>query len=269
VSGNEYIATLEAMLARSDDTDGLAGYLAENSRLPGPRGNLELAAAFANVMSNSAERSGWYPVLIGWAATPADVVSTNDPREFLPFCALVVLGAEFSGADERTRSEIAASLRAAAGSGRWRTREAVAMGLQRIGESDPSALRALVEQWMEDATEFEQRAIVAALAHPPILGDPSTVQLSLEASRRFVLGIRSLTPTARRTEEFRVLSKGLEYAISVFVAASPADGFALLRELAAIDDGDVHRIVLSNLGKSRLSRPYPTQVAEIWARLKL
>jgi hypothetical protein len=142
------------------------------------------------------------------------------------------------------------------------------MGLQRIGESDPSVLRALVEQWMEDATEFDQGAIVAALAHPPILGDPSTVQLSLGASRRFVLGIRSLTPAARRTEEFRVLSKGLEYAISVFVVASPADGFALLRELAAIDDGDVHRIVLSNLEKSRLSRLYPTQVAEIRAQLK-
>jgi len=265
---NEYVATLEAMLARPFDADGLAGYLAENSRLPGPRGNLELAAAFANVMSNSTERSGWYPVLIGWAATPADVVPTNDPREFLPFCALFALGAEFIGADERTRSQIAASLRAAASSGRWRTREAVAMGLQRIGESDPSALRALVEQWMEDATLFEQRAIVAALAHPPILGDPSTLQLSLEASRPFVLGIRSLTPAARRTEEFRVLSKGLDYAISVFVAAAPADGFALLRELATIDDRDVHRIVRSNLGKSRLSRPYPTQVAEIWARLK-
>ena len=57
--------------------------------------------------------------------------------------------------------------------------------------------------------------------------------------------------------------------LTFFVAAAPADGFALLRELAAIDDRDVHRIVRSNLDKSRLSRPYPTQVAEIWARLKL
>jgi hypothetical protein len=268
VSSNHYATALETGLARLDDADGLAGYLVANSRLPGPRGNLALAAAFANAMCGSAERSAWHPVLVGWAATPADVVPTNDPREFLPFCALFALGAEFIGAEERTRSEIAASLRAAASSGRWRTREAVAMGLQRIGESDPSALRVLVEQWMEDATLFEQRAIVAALAHPPILGDPSTLQLSLEASRRFVLGIRSLTPAARRTEEFRVLSKGLDYAISVFVAAAPADGFALLRELATIDDRDVHRIVRSNLGKSRLSRPYPTQVAEIWARLK-
>jgi hypothetical protein len=268
VSSNEYVAALDAMLARPDDAEGLAGYLTANSRLPGPRGNLELAAAFADAMSNSAERSGWYPVLVDWASTPADVVPANDPREFLPFCALFALGAEFSGADERTRSEIAASLRAAAGNGRWRTREAVAMGMQRIGESDLPALRALIEPWMEDATLFEKRAIVAALAHPPILGDRSTVLLALGASRRFVVGIRSMTPDESRTEEFRVLSKGLEYAISVFVAASPADGFALLRELAAIDDRDVRRIVLSNLGKSRLSRPYPTQVAEILAQLQ-
>ena len=250
------------MLAQPEDAEVLAGYLADNSRLPGPRGNLELADAFADAVAGYDRRSPWYPVLVGWAATTADVVPTNDPREFVPFCALVALGAEFRGVDERTRSEIAALLRAAASNGRWRTREAVAMGMQRIGESDPSALRALIERWMEDATLLEQRAIVAALAHPPILGDRSTVMLSLEASRRFTLGIRSLTPATRRTEEFRVLSKGLEYAISVFVAASPADGFALLRELAAIDDGDVQRIVRSNLGKSRLSRPYATQVAD-------
>jgi len=268
VSGREYLSAVETMLARPDDADGLAGYLVANSRLPGPRGNLELAAAFANAMSISAQRSAWHPVLVGWAAIPADVAPTNDPREFLPFCALFALGAELSGADERTRSEIAALLRAAAGNGRWRTREAVAMGMQRIGESDPPALRALIEQWMEDATLLEQRAIVAALAHPPILGERSTVHLSLEVGRGFVLGIRSLTPAARRTEEFRILSKGLEYAISVFVAAAPADGFVLLRELVAIDDGDVQRIVRSNLGKSRLSRPHPAQVAEIRAQLQ-
>ena len=269
MSSNHYATALETGLARLDDADGLAGYLVANSRLPGPRGNLALAAAFANAMCGSAERSAWHPVLVGWAATPADVVPTNDPREFLPFCALFALGAEFSGADEGTRSEIAASLRAAAGNGRWRTREAVAMGMQRIGESDTSALRALVERWMEDATLLEQRAIVAALAHPPILGDRSTVLFAFEVSRQVLLGIRSLPPATRRTEEFRILSKGLEYAISVFVAAVPADGFALLRELSAIDDGDVQRIVGSNLGKSRLSRPYQTQVAEIRAQLKV
>jgi hypothetical protein len=268
VSSDEYVAALEAVLARPDDADGLAAYLTGNSRLPGPRGNLELAAAFADTMSKFGERSAWYPVLRRWAATSADVVPTNDPREFLPFCSLVALGAEFTGAEKQTQSEIAALLRAAAGNGRWRTREAVAMGMQRIGESDLPALRALVEQWMKDATLLEQRGIVAALAHPPILSDRSTVMLALKASRRFVLGIRSLTPLARRTDEFRILSKGLEYAISVFVAASPADGFTLLRELAAIDDRDVRRIVGSNLGKSRLSRPYPTQVAEIRAQLK-
>jgi hypothetical protein len=268
VSSDEYATALEVMLTRPDDPDGLADYLVANSRLPGPRGNLGLATAFAGAVSESVKPSAWYPVLVGWAATPADVVPTNDPREFLPFCALLALGAEFSGADERTRAEIAAPLRAAAGNGRWRTREAVAMGMQRIGESDPSALRALIGQWMEDATLFEQRAIVAALAHPPILGDPSTVKLSLEVSRRFILGIRSLTPATRHTEGFRILSKGLEYAISVFVAAAPADGFALLRELTAIDDGDVRRIVRSNLGKTRLSRPYPAQVAEILAQMQ-
>jgi hypothetical protein len=174
------------MLARSDDADGLAGYLAENSRLPRPRGNLELAAAFANVMSNSAERSGWYPVLIGWAATPADVVPTNDPREFLPFCALFALGAEFSGADEQARSEIAALLRAAAGNGRWRTREAVAMGMQRIGESDAPALRTLVEPWMEDATLLEHYSVSLFGLNSAVVEDSAVSWKGLRAPRSAV-----------------------------------------------------------------------------------
>jgi hypothetical protein len=53
----------------------------------------------------------------------------------------------------------------------------------------------------------------------------------------------------------------------VFVAAAPTDDFALPGEHVAIDDCDVHRIVRSNLGKSRLSHPHPAQVAEIRAQL--
>ncbi len=264
MSRHEYVGALEAMLARPHDPAGLADYLASNSRLPGPRGNLELAAAFADAMGSCAVQSAWHHVLVVWVAIPADAAPANDPREFLPFCALFALGATFPAADASTRSEIAALLRTTAGDPRWRMREAVAMGMQRIGEADRLALRTLIESWLGDATLLEQRAIVAALAHPPILGDRPTVLLSLDMSRSFVSGICSLTPEMRRTQEFRVLSKGLEYAVSVFVAAAPVEGFALLREFASIDDRDVRRIVRSNLGKSRLSRPHPTQVAEIF-----
>lgn len=263
MSRHEYVGALEAMLARPHDSASLAEYLASNSRLPGPRGNLELAAAFADAMGSCAVQSVWHHVLVEWVAIPADAAPTNDPREFLPFCALLALGATFRAADGATRSEIAALLRETASDPRWRTREAVTMGMQRIGEADRLALRTLIESWLGDATLLEQRAIVAALAHPPILGDRPTVLFSLDVSRSFIDGICSLTPDARHTEEFRVLSKGLEYAVSVFAAAAPVEGFALLRELASIDDRDVRRIVRSNLGKSRLSRPHPTQVAEM------
>jgi len=47
------------------------------------------------------------------------------------------------------------------------------------------------------------------------------------------------------------------------VAADPVEGFADLPELAYIDERDVCRIVCANPGKSRLSRPHPTRVAEI------
>jgi hypothetical protein len=259
----EHRIALGRLVARPDDPAGLAEYATANSNLPGPRGNLELAAAFADVMSCDADSSAWHRVMAEWAAIPADVAPTNDPREFLPFCALLALGSMHFAADRRIRSETEGLLRAAAGSPRWRTREAAAMGMQRIGEANRSALRRIVTEWMDGADLMEQRAIVAALAHPPILDDRSTVLLALQLSRTLVGRVRSMSPESRRTEDFRVLSKGLEYAISVFVAAAPAEGFALLRELSSIDDRDVRRILRSNLGKSRLAARHAADVAEV------
>lgn len=55
-------------------------------------------------------------------------------------------------------------------------------------------------------------------------------------------------------EHFRVLSKGLEYSLSVFVASEPEAGFAMLEKFAKSRDTRMIKIVKSNLGKSRLSK---------------
>ncbi|MNI53735.1 hypothetical protein D3C73_1085880 [compost metagenome] len=68
-------------------------------------------------------------------------------------------------------------------------------------------------------------------------------------------------------EHIRVLSKGLEYSLSVFAASDPEAGFALLARLAESGDARMIRIVKSNLGKSRLSKKYPERVRELLAGL--
>jgi hypothetical protein len=257
----DYLAAL-APLLDPPDAAALRTYLLSNSGLPGPRGNLELAAAFADLAGPRALDTALGETLADWLTMSSDTAPTGDPREFLVFCALQALATAYAAADAANRERIARLLRDAAGDARWRIREAAAMGLQRVGEADPPSLRRILDDWGEGATLPEQRAIVAALAHPPILDRP-TALLALDVAARIMAGVRSLDAATRRTEEFRILSKGLEYAISVFVAAAPAEGFALLRELAEMDDRDVRRIVRSNLGKARIATPFPDRVAEL------
>jgi len=84
-SRDELRADVLRRLDRADDPRPLADYLTSHSNLPGPRGNLELAAAFAGVMRSFATQPGWHEVLVSWVAISDDAAPTNDPREFLPF----------------------------------------------------------------------------------------------------------------------------------------------------------------------------------------
>ena len=60
-------------------------YLLAHSNLPGPRGNLELAAAAADLGDEAQFRR--------WAGLGPDVAPENTPGCFLAFCGVVGLGA--------------------------------------------------------------------------------------------------------------------------------------------------------------------------------
>jgi hypothetical protein len=79
---------------------------------------------------------------------------------------------------------------------------------------------------------------------------------------------QALEPKERKTEDFTVLKKGLDYSISVFVAALPEEGFIFLKEWAKAADPAIKKIIKSNLGKSRLTKKYSDQVNEILALLE-
>ena len=134
--GDEYRAELRRLKRRE-----WPGYLTDHSGLPGPRGNIELAQAVAE------------------EADPAQLdafIASGD--EYLVFCGVVGLGrllAEGAGGDIRQR------LRAHAVDDRWRVREAVAMALQRLGDSDLPRVLDLVADWAQDSSPLVQRAAAA------------------------------------------------------------------------------------------------------------
>jgi hypothetical protein len=208
-------------------------------------------------------------LLSSWADIKADEATANDPREYLPFCAVLAYGAYYRYADRGDRTGIEHKLQSAMNDSRWRMREAAAMALQEIGEFDFELLQRLIDGWRTEASALEQRAFVAALAHPPLLKEESNTAYCLEVSEEILDGMLSGKYGQAGPEELRVLSKGLEYALSLFVASQPEAGFALLHRLAGSGDKMMLRIVKSNLGKKRLSQKYPGQVKEILAGLTI
>jgi hypothetical protein len=263
----EIDAILRAFLDRAASADEIERFLTERSNLPGPRGNLELAAAFADAVVASDADSRLWALLLDWTMIGPDGVSTDDPRVFLPFVALQTLGALCPTADVARRVGTVLALKRAASDPRWRVREGVAMGFQRIAEADFDAARRVFDDWLPGAGLLERRAILASLAHPPILGEPGRAAYCLAVSERIVTALTELPRAARRDEPFRTLRLGLEYAISVFAAYDPDPGFALLERLARSSDPDARRIAKANLGKARLAKRYPERVAGLLALL--
>ncbi len=240
-------------------------YLSSNSNLPGPRGNLTLAFKFAECFEKESVGKDLLDLLVKWVNIPEADAPTNNPREFLPFCGILSLGAHYYYAGKDVKSLIMDQFKIAMNDKRWRTKEGAAMGFQKIAEKDFSCIREYFDLWYQGSSFAEKRAFIAALAHPPILKDKEVALFSLKMSENILEDVLSTAKEKRKTEEFTVLSKGLQYALSVFVADLPDEGFELLKKYAQINDPELRKIIKSNLGKSRLTKKYASEVDEVLA----
>jgi hypothetical protein len=262
----EVIQELNRFLEGGDE-ESFMDYVAANSNLPGPRGNLELAGAFEDTLAGYPEPAGLmlWDLCTAMASHTANHAPTNDPREFIAFCGTVGVGA--LGATWPALFDPAVTLlRQLANDPRWRMREAVAMGLQRLLVSHKREVLDVLEYWVSSASPLELRAAAAAVAEPALLKDEETVQRALRIHRRIVERVAGIE--TRRSEDFRVLRQALGYTLSVVVQAIPEPGFAFMRALATIPDKDIHWIVRENLKKTRLRKYFPQQVEAVTAMLE-
>jgi hypothetical protein len=233
-------------------------YLLEHSGLPGPRGNIELGLAAAEVRSPAELRR--------WASLDATAAPTGGAQEFLAFCGVVGLGRLLVDGDR----DALAQLRVHASDPRWRVREAVAMALQRWGGSDFDALAAAMSDWARGSW-LERRAAAAALCEPVLLTDDRRVRAVLDVLAQATAGVTEADRAQRRTDDFKAFRKGLGYCWSVAVAAGPAVGppafEALVERAVAGNDRDLRWIARENLRKRRLERLDPDWVAALRGRL--
>ena len=214
-------------------------YLLQESGLPGPRGNLELA----QVVADEGERGLFEHFL---AYTP-QAAPTNDPHEFLTFCGVVGLGRLLAEGDNK----ILEQLRPFASDPRWRLREGVAMALQRLGKQDMGRLLHAMQDW-SNGTWMEKRAAAAALAEPVLLHKEKEALEALQILDRITASMEN--SIEGKNEGFRVLQQGLGYCWSVVTAAAPEQGKRLMEKWLACPDRVIQRIMQENLTENRLVR---------------
>jgi hypothetical protein len=211
-------------------------FLRQHAGLPGPRGNLELVQAAADV-GHQADFREW--LLAGEGDGPTD--------EFLVVCGIVGLGRLAA----EGRSDVIAELRGYASDRRWRVREGVAMALQRVGDADFGRLLTLVGDWVDDRP-YVQRAVVAAVAEPRLLGDSAAATAAVDLLDRVTDNLAASSD--RRSDEFRTLRQALGYCWSVVVAADPERGKRRMESWVKSADPDVRWVMRENLKKARLVR---------------
>jgi hypothetical protein len=231
------MSKLNDYLQKLRELDDWTPYLLKNSGLPGPRGNLELAEAAAELASASQVEA--------FLATPVEKAPENSARVFLVFCGVTALGKMAA----RGQQELFARLRPYASDGRWRVREAVAIALQYVGDADMSMLLKEMETWSA-GNWLEKRAVAAALAEPRLLKDPTAAAEALRIFDRITADIASATKAP--SESFRVLRQSMGYCWSVGVAALPEQGKALMAKWLIAPNPDVRWIMNENLKKNRL-----------------
>jgi hypothetical protein len=234
VRRDDYRTTLAAL-----DGDW-ESYLLAQSGLPGPRANLELLQAAADAGSLEQFRR--------WLGSGA---------EYLSACGAVGLGRLIAEGQRDLLDE----LREHANDGRWRVREGVAMGLQRLGARDMPELVETMCRW-QSGTLLERRAVVAALCEPPLLrDDPAAAEATLHILDEITAGLAVVSD--RRTEDFKALRRALAYGWSVAVAALPDAGKPLLERWLRSADRDIAWLAQENLKKDRLRRMDPAWLARV------
>lgn len=227
-------------------------YLLQHSGLPGPRANLELLHAAAGLIDEQR--------ILVYCAIPRDQAPGDSPLVFLFCCGIVGLG-RLVAQGQTYRFQ---TLRAFASDDRWRVREAVAMALQRVGAADIELLLAEMRAW-QDGNPYEQRAVAAGLCEPALLGGEPVVSQVLHILDNITASFCRIQD--RKSGGFTVLKKGLSYAWSVAVAASPPAGKQYLEKWVASTDRDVRAVMKENLRKNRLTKIDPAWTAAQLLRL--
>jgi len=245
----------------------IVSYLLAHSNLPGKRGNIELAFAFAEYIedlysTNPGQVFAFCVALIDENPPHMHVIGNE---EFLPFCGIVALG-RIGAIDTTQEPHVIAFLKSAAQDERWRIREAVAMAIQELMDVRPETMLATHQAWVHEDNDLLHRAVAAGVAEPRFMKNEAIARVSL-ALHKAILE-RIVNEPVRRDPEYQALVKGLCYTLSVVITGIEDDGFAYLEALIATNHPIMKKIVRENVKKKRLTRLNAEKVIELQQKLE-
>ena len=248
------------------DSIELVVYLLANSNLPGKRGNLELAFAFAEYIEEQ------YPINPELALTSCKALIIENPphkhvtgsEEFLPFCGVLGLG-RIGKIDPIKESFALVYVKSAAQDERWRIREAAAMAIQDLMDVRPESTIDVLQFWIHEESYLLHRAVVAGIAEPRMMKNRDIARCALELHKAILENVAC--EANRRDPDYMVLVKGLCYTLSVVIVGIEEAGFTYLENLLTTDHPVIHKIVRENLKKKRLMRLNALKVVELQQKL--
>lgn len=237
-------------------------YLIKNSNLPGRRANIEMAMAFSEVVEeiNVADIDLLWNFSEELIKITSNEAPTNNPREILPFCGTQVLGS-IGVVSENYYPKVMTHLKDLANDPRWRMREAVGMALQRLLDVNSQEMLNDIKQWIINDNWLEMRAVAAGIAHPRVLERKDFAIFALQLHKKIFEVI--LDSNERKSENFKILRKGLCYTLSVVTQVVPNEGFAYMKQILKYNDPDINFIIRENLKKNRLKKNFPKKVNEL------
>jgi hypothetical protein len=277
MSRDKYRVVLSAMLQElllTQNSESLESYLVREGLPNAARMNLTLTQGFADALGDYIKRSkansdhesskAWgflKQTLDGWSQLTTINAPVNSPRIILPCTAALTYGQIACVMPEEWQRMVTRLLLAAKDS-RWRVREMVATALQWMLVCNWTRTVADLDSWAKEDNPLVIRAVVGAIAEPPLLKNTEQGLAALTLQKIAVDYLRNIPQSKRKTDEMQALIKALAFTLSVAIAAAPDDGFTYLESLAALTDKDIVWILQENLKKRRLYK-WPNRVEKV------
>jgi hypothetical protein len=260
----------EALIAAFRDAiagrpDRLYVQLGIQSGLPGTRMNGNLAQAFATEcvgLGKASDRLAFEMALLSPEAAPG-----ASPREFLPVCGTLALGARAAHErkDPKLQKRVMAILHEASEDMRFRVREIVPVALARIGAAVGDPLVHELAAWMDGF--FHATAALLAMAQPEFLAaikDEEALLLRLDEA--YALARNAARSTSRYPGR-KALIEALSTAPVAFCGRIGVPAFAHLERWSNTEDPELRGAIEAVLRSQKLVTRHAAEVKRVHAAL--